>query len=119
MPCCVAEKTYTTVTGMVASGIGIERTVEGDVGRLVKGDDRFRMKVDHRGPQLPRRAVYVFARVKPVPVLLARGQAEARRHGARLRASAVDGRGTDHAVYGTYVEHICKGMVGAQRTHPL
>src|SRR3546814_3198243 len=50
---------YTTLfrSAMLASAIGIDRTVEHDVGRAVSCEDCFRVLDRHRGPQRRRRSV--------------------------------------------------------------
>ena len=73
---------------MFASAIGVDRAVEGNVGRAVEAEDRLRVLLGHGCPQLDRRPVERFDMIAPVAIGLARGQAEPGRGGAGLGTAA-------------------------------
>ena len=77
---------------MFAAAIGIDRAVEGHVGRLVETEDGLGEFLGHFGAQFYRRAFtggdQLLHIVAPVAVLLARGETEARRHRRALCAAS-------------------------------
>ena len=62
---------------MLAAPVGVDRTVERNVGRLVEIENRTRGFLGNFGAQLGGRAVDRLALVTPVAIRLARGQVEA------------------------------------------
>ena len=78
---------------MLAAAIGVDRAVEGQVGRLVVTDDRFG-KFDHDlGPQLRGRIVDPLAFVEPVAIDLAILQVESLRYRIGRRTPTVSSLG--------------------------
>ena len=75
---------------MLAAAIGVDRPVEGNVGRTVETEDGFGKFLGHGGAQFYRRPVERLRRVTPVAVRLTLRKAEALRDERGLRASASD-----------------------------
>ena len=75
---------------MLAAPVGVDRTVERNVGRLVEIENRTRGFLGNFGAQLGGRAVDRLALVTPVAIRLARGQVEAGGYVAALCSSAFD-----------------------------
>lgn len=62
---------------MVAAAIGVDRTVEADVGRTVPGDDGAGLFDRDLGAEAGDRTVDAFQRIEPVAVGFMDGQVEA------------------------------------------
>ena len=77
---------------MLAAAIGIDRAVEGHIGRLVEAEDRAREFLGHFGAQFGRSIALQYGEllhmIAPVAVFFARGEAEARRHRRALCAAS-------------------------------
>ena len=77
---------------MFAAAIGIDRAVEGHVGRLVETEDGLGEFLGHFGAQFYRRAFtggdQLLHIIAPVAVFFARGEAEARGHRCALRTTS-------------------------------
>ena len=82
---------------VLAAAIGVDRPVEGHVGRLVEAEDRLRVLLGNLRAQFHRRAPFETGQllyiVAPVAIHLARSEAEARGHLGTLRTATGNGRG--------------------------
>ena len=72
---------------VLAPAIGVDRTVERHIGRLVEGEDRLRPLLGHRGAQADGRAIEACHVIAPVAIDLARCKAKASGDRPRLRAA--------------------------------
>lgn len=73
-----------------APAIGVDRAVEGHIGRLVEGQDRLRPFLGHRGAQFDRRTIQRLHMIAPVAIDLPFGQPEAGGDQSGLRSATFD-----------------------------